>query len=91
MEQAHELAFAAGKALHEHNYSNAEELYRQAIQLADKSPDPESPSELDVAHCLKSLAGILESQNKIEEAEQLKNRANQIAAKQLNEMDGFDR
>lgn len=90
MQQAHELVTAAAKALTDHRYSEAEELYRRAIQMIEAT-DPQRPSELDIAHCFTALAELLERQGKKEEAQQLKKRAIQISAKELNERDGFDR
>ncbi len=91
MESAQQLATAAAHALTAHKYGEAEELYRRVIHMVDTSTEPGVPGELDVAQCFNSLADLLEKQNKHEEAEQLKKRSVQIAAKQLNEIDGFDR
>lgn len=90
MQQAQELVTAAAKALTDHRYSEAEELYRRAIAMIEGT-DPEHPSELDIAHCFQALADLLERQGRTEEAEELKNRAIQLSAKELNEIDGFDR
>jgi hypothetical protein len=91
MEQVHELAAAAAKALSVHNYSEAEELYRRVITMVDSSPDPLSPTEFDIAQCFNALADLLERGNKTEEAEVMRRRARKITAKELNEIDGFPR
>ena len=90
MESAHQIATAAAQAISQHDYAQAEELYRQVINMIE-IPSPENPSEFDVAHCFNSLAYALEKQNKTEEAEAMKERAIAITAKELNNTDGFDR
>jgi len=91
MESAHQLATAAAQAISQHDYAQAEGLYRQVIEMIEIDPSPKNPNELDVAHCFNSLAYALEKQNKIEEAEEIKHRAVEITAKELNDIDGFDR
>jgi hypothetical protein len=91
MEQVHELATEAALALSMHNYSQAEALYRQVITMVDSSPDPQSPSELDIAQCFNALADLLDRNDKSEEAQVMRGRARKIAARELNELDGFPR
>ncbi|MBS1953999.1 MAG: hypothetical protein JST89_07435 [Cyanobacteria bacterium SZAS-4] len=91
MEQAQELVTAAAQAISVHNYSHAEELYRRVITMVDSSPDPQSPSELDIAQCFNALADLLDRSNKAEEAEAMRVRARKITARELNELDGFPR
>lgn len=91
MEQAQELAAAAAQAISVHNYSHAEELYRRVITMVDSSPDPQSPSELDIAQCFNALADLLDRSNKAEEADAMRARARKITARELNELDGFPR
>jgi hypothetical protein len=91
MEQVHELATAAAKALSVHDYSEAEALYRRVITMVDSSPDPQSPNEFDIAQCFNALADLLERANKTEEAEVMRGRARKITARELNEIDGFPR
>ena len=91
MEEVQELATAAAQALSVHNYSHAEELYRRVITMVDSSPDPQSPSELDIAQCFNALADLLDRSNKSEEAEAMRGRARKITARELNELDGFPR
>ncbi|HEY9730657.1 MAG TPA: hypothetical protein V6C89_02010 [Drouetiella sp.] len=91
MEQVQELATEAAQALAQHNYAQAEELYRRVINIVDNSPDPQSPSELDIAQCFNALAELLEKNNRNEEAEVIRHRARRITARELNELDGFPR
>ena len=91
MESTHQLAVAAAHAICQHNYAQAEELYRQVIKKLEVESSPKNPDELDFAHCLNSLAYALEKQDKTVEAAQIKNRVIEITAKELNDIDGFDR
>ncbi len=91
MEQVQELATKAANALAQHNYAQAEELYRRVINIVDSSPDPQSPTELEIAQCLNALADLLDKNDKTEEAQVMRHRARRITARELNELDGFPR
>jgi len=91
MQQVQQLATEAAQALSQHNYAKAEELYRRVITMVDSSPDPQSPTELDIAQCLNALADLLDRNSRTEEAEVMRQRARRITARELNELDGFPR
>jgi hypothetical protein len=59
MKDSEKLAKAAAYALSEHNYGQAEELYRQAITMVENPSHLMNPNELDVAHYLNTLADQL--------------------------------
>lgn len=91
MQQVQQLATEAAQALSQHHYAKAEELYRRVITMVDSSPDPQSPSELDIAQCLNALSDLLDRNSRTEEAEVMRQRARRITARELNELDGFPR
>ena len=61
-------------------YSEAEPLFRDALEIREKQLGPEHP---DVASSLNNLAGLLQVQGKYAEAEPLYLRASVILEKQL--------
>ncbi len=62
------------------NYSEAEPLYRHALEIWEKQLGPEHPN---VATTLNNLAGLLQDQGKYSEAEPLYRHALEISEKQL--------
>lgn len=91
MESAHQVATRAVQAIWRHDCAETEKLYRQVIKMLSAGPSPKNPSELDIAKCFNSLAFLLEKQHRTAGAKEMKHRAVEITAKELNEMDGFDR